>query len=50
LVSHSGWVVEPASYKFEKEGQYKARIAIFNILFVPVEIGVTEYEITATGS
>jgi hypothetical protein len=50
LVSHSGWGVEPASYKFEKEGQYKARIAIFNILFVPVEVGVTEYEITATGS
>jgi lipopolysaccharide export LptBFGC system permease protein LptF len=48
---HSGWGVEPASYKFGKEGEYKARIAIFNVLFVPVEVGTTEFDIiTAAAS
>jgi hypothetical protein len=42
---HSGWGVESASYTFEKEGEFKPRISIFNINFIPVELGVTEFEI-----
>jgi plastocyanin len=42
---NSGWGVESASYKFGKEGEYKARIAIFNVLFVPVEVGTAEFDI-----
>jgi hypothetical protein len=41
---HSGWGVESASYTFEKEGEFKPRISIFNINFIPVEVGVTEFE------
>ena len=41
---HSGWGVESASYTFEKEGEFKPRISIFNVNFIPVEVGVTEFE------
>jgi hypothetical protein len=41
---HSGWGVESASYIFEKEGEFNPRISIFNINFIPVEVGVTEFE------
>jgi hypothetical protein len=37
---HSGWGVESASYVFEKEGKFKPRTSIFNIKFIPVEVGV----------
>jgi plastocyanin len=42
---HSGWGVESASYVFEKEGDFKPRISIFNVNFIPVEVGVAEFEI-----
>jgi hypothetical protein len=42
---HSGWGVESASYTFEKEGEFKPRISIFNINFIPVAVGVTEFEV-----
>lgn len=41
---HSGWGVESASYTFEREGEFNPRISIFNINFIPVEVGVTEFE------
>jgi hypothetical protein len=41
---HSGWGVESASYTFKMEGEFKPRISIFNINFIPVEVGVTEFE------
>jgi len=41
---HSGWGVESASYTFGKEGEFKPTISIFNINFIPVEVGVTEFE------
>jgi hypothetical protein len=42
---HSGRGVEFNSYIFEKEGKFKPRISIFNINFIPVKVGVTEFEI-----
>jgi hypothetical protein len=39
---HSGSGVESASYTFEKEGEFKPRISIFNINFIPVKVGITE--------
>lgn len=42
---HSGWGVESASYTFDKEGEFRPMISIFNINFIPVEVGVTEFEI-----
>jgi hypothetical protein len=39
---HSGWGVGSASYTFGKEGEFKPKISIFNINFIPVEVGVTE--------
>jgi hypothetical protein len=45
---HSGWGVESASYTFEMEGLFKPRISIFNINFIPVEVGVTEFEMTTS--
>jgi hypothetical protein len=47
---HSGWGVESASYTFEREGEFKPMISIFSIDFIPVEIGLTEYELTTTSS
>jgi hypothetical protein len=45
---HSGWGAESASYTFEKEGEFKPRISIFNINFIPVEVGVTEFEMATS--
>jgi hypothetical protein len=45
---HSGWGAEFASYTFEKEGEFKPRISIFNINFIPVEVGVTEFEMATS--
>ena len=42
---HSGWCVESAPYVFENEGQFKPRIFILNINFIPVEVGVAEFDI-----
>lgn len=47
---HSGWGVESASYTFEKEGEFKPRISIFNINFIPVKVGVTEFEMTTSAA
>lgn len=47
---HSGWGVESASYTFEKEGQFKPRISIFNVNFIPVEVGVTEFEMETSAA
>jgi plastocyanin len=45
---HSGWGVESASYTFDEEGEFKPRISIFNINFIPVEVGVTEFELVTS--
>jgi hypothetical protein len=42
---HSGWGVESASYTFKKEGEFKPRISIFSVNFLPVEIRLTEFEL-----
>jgi hypothetical protein len=42
---HLGWGIESASYIFEKDPEFRPRISIFNIKFIPVEVGVTEFEI-----
>jgi hypothetical protein len=47
---HSGWGVESASYAFEKEGEFKPRISIFNINFIPVKVGVTEFEMATSAA
>jgi plastocyanin len=48
---HSGWGVESASYTFDEEGEFRPRVSIFNINFIPVEVGVTEFElVTSTAS
>jgi hypothetical protein len=47
---HSGWGVESASYTFEKEGKFKPRISIFNVNFIPVEVGMTEFEIETSAA
>jgi hypothetical protein len=47
---HSGWGVESASYTFEKEGEFKPRISIFNVNFIPVEVGMTEFEIETSAA
>jgi hypothetical protein len=47
---HSGWGVESASYTFEKEGVFKPRISIFNINFIPVEVGVAEFEMETSSA
>ena len=45
---HSGWGAESASYTFEKEGEFKPRISIFNINFIPVKVGMTEFEMATS--
>jgi hypothetical protein len=45
---HSGWDAESASYTFEEEGEFKPRISIFNVNFIPVEVGVTEFEMATS--
>jgi hypothetical protein len=47
---HSGWGVESASYTFEKEGEFKPMISIFNINFIPVKVGVTEFEMATSAA
>jgi hypothetical protein len=47
---HSGWGVESASYKFTKEGEYRSKISIFTIQFVPVEVGTAEFEVSTTSA
>jgi hypothetical protein len=47
---HSGWGVESASYTFGKEGEFKPKISIFNINFIPVEVGVTEFEMVTSAA
>jgi hypothetical protein len=47
---HSGWGVESALYTFEKEGEFKPRISIFNVNFIPVEVGVTEFGMTTSAA
>jgi hypothetical protein len=47
---HSGWGVESASYIFEKEGEFKPRISIFNVNFIPVEVGVTEFKMETSAA
>jgi hypothetical protein len=50
LSPHSGWGVESASYTFEKEGEFKPMISIFNINFIPVKVGVTEFEMATSAA
>lgn len=45
---HSGWGVESASYTFDEEGEFRPIISIFNINFIPVEFGVTEFELVTS--
>ena len=45
---HSGCDVESASYTFEKEDEFKPKISIFTIQFVPIKVGSTEFEITTS--
>lgn len=45
---HSGWGAESASYTFEEEGEFKPRISIFNINFIPVKVGITEFEMATS--
>lgn len=40
---HSGWGVESASHEFIKNGNYKPKISIFTVQFIPVEVGTTEF-------
>jgi hypothetical protein len=47
---HSGWGAESASYTFEKGGEYKPRISIFNINFIPAKVGVTEFEMATSAA
>ncbi|HET9357675.1 MAG TPA: hypothetical protein VFN98_06260 [Nitrososphaeraceae archaeon] len=47
---HSGWGAESASYTFKKEGEFKPRISIFNINFIPVKVGVTEFEMATSAN
>jgi hypothetical protein len=47
---HSGWGVESASYTFEKEGEFKPMISIFNVNFIPVEVGLTEFELVTSST
>ena len=47
---HSGWGVESASYTFKKEGEFIPRISIFSVNFVPVEVGLTEFELVTSAT
>lgn len=47
---HSGWGVESASYTFEKKGEFKPTISVFNVNFIPVEVGVTEFEMETSAA
>jgi hypothetical protein len=47
---HSGWGAESASYTFEKEGEFKPRISIFNIIFIPVKVGMREFEMATSAA
>jgi hypothetical protein len=47
---HSGWGVESASYTFEKEGEFKPMIYIFDVNFIPVEVGLTEFELVTSAT
>jgi hypothetical protein len=47
---HSGCCVESASYTLEKEEEFKPKISIFTIQFVPVKVGSTEFEITTSAA
>jgi hypothetical protein len=39
-----------ARYTFGKEGEFKPKISIFNINFIPVEVGVTEFEMVTSAA
>lgn len=47
---HLVWGVESALYTFEKEVEFKPRISIFNVNFIPVEVGVTEFEMETSAA
>jgi hypothetical protein len=47
---HSGWGAESTSYAFKKEGEFKPRISIFNINFIPVKVGMTEFEMAISAT
>ena len=52
LVADSG-VIKPEgsyAYTFEEEGEFKPRISIFNINFIPVKVGMTEFEMTISAA
>lgn len=47
---HSGWGVESASHEFVENGDYKLRISIFMVQFIPVEVGSTEFGLTVSNT
>lgn len=47
---HSGWGVESASHEFIEIGDYKLRISIFTVQFIPVEVGTTEFGLTVSNT